>query len=125
GAVRLLASCTSNQTQPQTAPAGLIEQLGHLIRQLHLQGPDDLGRQPRCRHSQDTKEDTKEAAMTLEDCYGLLFLASFALVVGVGVGVFARGATGFAALLVVALGSVIAVLLSLATTAAPKEPDNA
>jgi len=63
--------------------------------------------------------------MTLEDCYGLLFLASFALVVGVGVGVFARGATWFAALLVVALGSVIAALLSLATTAAPKEPDNA
>ena len=63
--------------------------------------------------------------MTLEDCYGLLFLGCFALMFVVGVGVFASGATWFAALLVLALGSVIAALLGLATVAAAKEPDPA
>lgn len=59
--------------------------------------------------------------MTQEDRFGLLFLGYFALVVGAGVGVFARGATGWAALLVIALGGVAVMLLSLAGAAARKE----
>lgn len=63
--------------------------------------------------------------MTLEDCYGLLFVSYFALVFGVGVGVFARGATWLAALLVLALGAVIIALLSLAIAAAANAPGRA
>lgn len=63
--------------------------------------------------------------MTLEDCYGLLFLGLFALVFGVGVGVFARGATWFASLLVLALGCLVAAVLCLAIADVATEPDRA
>ncbi|HEY7976020.1 MAG TPA: hypothetical protein VID72_11790 [Ktedonobacterales bacterium] len=63
--------------------------------------------------------------MTLEDCYGLLFLGYFALIFGVGVGVYARGATWLAALLVMALGAVFVTLLCVAIAAAALEPRRA
>lgn len=59
--------------------------------------------------------------MTQEDRFGVLFLGYFALIVGAGVGVFARGATGLAMLLVGTLGGVAIVLLSLAGAAAREE----
>ena len=59
--------------------------------------------------------------MTQEDRFGVLFLGYFALIVGAGVGVFARGATWSAVLLVVTLGSVAILLLSLAGAAAREE----
>ena len=49
-----------------------------------------------------------------DDLFDLLFLLYFAVVVGVGVGVFARGATGLAALLVIAFGGPLIELLWLA-----------
>ena len=61
--------------------------------------------------------------MTQEDRFGVLFLGYFALIVGAGVGVFARGATGLAVLLVVTLGGVAVMLLSLAGAAAREERD--
>jgi fumarate reductase subunit C len=62
--------------------------------------------------------------MTLEDCYGLLFMVYFALVISAGVGAFARGATGFAVLLVMGLAAPIVILLSVAIITAPMETRN-
>lgn len=59
--------------------------------------------------------------MTLEDCFGLLFLEYFALVISVSVGVFARGATGWAIVIVAALSGPLVALLMLAIAAAAEE----
>ena len=59
-----------------------------------------------------------------DDLFGLLFLGYFALMVGVGVGVFARGATGMATLLVILLvillGAPFVALLALGMSAAAR-----
>jgi uncharacterized membrane-anchored protein len=59
--------------------------------------------------------------MSQEDRVGLLFLGYFALIVGVGVGVFARGATTIATLLVIALGGAAILLLALAAAYASRD----
>ena len=56
--------------------------------------------------------------MSREDCYGLLFLGYFALVIAVGVGVFAHGATALATLLVAMLAAPFIGLLALASAVA-------
>lgn len=55
-----------------------------------------------------------------DDLFGLLFLGYFALMVGAGVGVFARGATGMATLLVILLGAPFVALLALEMSAAAR-----
>ncbi len=55
-----------------------------------------------------------------DDLFGLLFLGYFALMVGAGVGVFARGATGMATLLVILLGAPFVALLALGMSAAAR-----
>ncbi len=55
-----------------------------------------------------------------DDLFGLLFLGYFALMVGAGVGVFARGATGMATLLVILLGAPFVALLALGMGAAAR-----
>lgn len=55
-----------------------------------------------------------------DDLFDLLFLLYFALIVGAGVGVFARGATALAALLVIALGAPLIGLLWLASGSAAR-----
>ncbi|HEX8727626.1 MAG TPA: hypothetical protein VF739_03330 [Ktedonobacterales bacterium] len=59
--------------------------------------------------------------MSQEDRVGLLFLGYFALIVGAGVGVFARGATALATLLVIALGGAAILLLALAAASASRD----
>jgi hypothetical protein len=59
--------------------------------------------------------------MFQEDRVGLLFLGYFALIVGAGVGVFARGATTIATLLVITLGGAAILLLALATASASRD----
>lgn len=61
--------------------------------------------------------------MTREDCFGLAFMAYFALVVSLGVGIFAWGATGLAVLIVVALAIPFLALLSLAIATAQEDAD--
>ena len=55
-----------------------------------------------------------------DDLFGLLFLGYFALMVGAGVGVFARGATEMATLLVILLGAPFVALLALEMSAAAR-----
>lgn len=55
-----------------------------------------------------------------DDLFGLLFLGYFALMVGAGVGIFARGATGMATLLVILLGAPFVALLALGMSAAAR-----
>ncbi len=52
--------------------------------------------------------------MTREDCFGLLFMGYFALIVSLSVGVFAWGATGVAVLIIMALSVPCVTLLTLA-----------
>ncbi len=63
--------------------------------------------------------------MTLEDCFGLLFLVYFALVFSAGVGVFARGATGLAVLIVACLAGPLVALLLTAISAVAEDAQHA
>ncbi len=52
--------------------------------------------------------------MTREDCFGLLFIGYFVLIISLSVGVFAWGATGVAVLIIMALSVPFVTLLTLA-----------